>query len=169
MKKILARIQAISKKVGNFIAALMLATMFCTFLIQIVSRYSSTFSLGWTVELCLVLWLWLVFWGGSFTLDERDHITFDLLSAGAGRRTSRVLNVIGAIVMLIGIGFAYLPTLDYIDFLSIKPSPTLSIRLNWLFSIFMVFLTAVFARYAFKLVWLARDLVRGGSTNTDEN
>ncbi len=40
---------------------------------------ASNAPLGWTVELCLTLWLWLVFWGSAFCLRDRDHVTFDIL------------------------------------------------------------------------------------------
>jgi len=43
------------------IAALMLAAMFVTFITQIVSRYFFNMPLAWTEEVCITLWLWLVF------------------------------------------------------------------------------------------------------------
>ncbi len=36
-----------------------------TFILQIVTRYVINHPLGWTLEACLTLWLWLVFWGGG--------------------------------------------------------------------------------------------------------
>jgi hypothetical protein len=34
---------------------------------------------GWTLELCLALWVWIVFWGAAFVVRERDHVTFDVI------------------------------------------------------------------------------------------
>ena len=34
---------------------------------------------GWTLELCLILWVWLVFFGCAFVVRQRDQVTFDVL------------------------------------------------------------------------------------------
>ncbi len=70
------------------VAAAMLAAIFGVFLVQIVARYVFNFPIGWTVEVCLTLWLWLVFWGGGFCLRASDHIRFDMLYLSVGRRTA---------------------------------------------------------------------------------
>ena len=66
-------------KFAQFIAATMLAALFITFLLQIFSRYVLLTPFGWTLELCLILWLWIVFFGCSFIVRDRDHVTFDIL------------------------------------------------------------------------------------------
>ena len=43
--------------------ALMLAVMFIAFLLQIAFRYLLNLPTGWTSELTVVMWLWLVLWG----------------------------------------------------------------------------------------------------------
>ena len=58
--------------------------MFVAFILQIVFRYFLNFPVGWTSELTVVLWLWLVLWGAAFVVKEREEIRFDLLT-GAGR------------------------------------------------------------------------------------
>ena len=44
------------------IAAAMVAVMFAAFVVQIVFRYFFNFPVGWTSELSVVMWLWLVLW-----------------------------------------------------------------------------------------------------------
>ncbi len=51
---------------ADAVAAGMLAAMFAIFLVQIAARYVFSLSIGWTVELSLTLWLWIVFWGAAF-------------------------------------------------------------------------------------------------------
>ena len=70
------------------VTAAMLAVMFSAFLVQIVFRYLFNFPVGWTSELTVVMWLWLVLWGAAFVLKETDEIRFDLLSGMAGRRSA---------------------------------------------------------------------------------
>ncbi len=65
----------------EFVAAAMLAAMFLTFVLQIFSRYvlqlqPLRLDAG---TLCLILWVWIVFWGNAFVVREADHVTFDIL------------------------------------------------------------------------------------------
>ena len=76
------------------IAAGMLAVMFVAFILQIVFRYFLNFPIGWTSELTVVCWLWLVLWGSAFVLKEREEIRFDLLYGSAGRRTRIAMAII---------------------------------------------------------------------------
>ena len=41
------------------VAVGLLAVMFLSFMLQIVSRYVFKSPIGWTLELCLTMWLWL--------------------------------------------------------------------------------------------------------------
>ena len=61
----------------------MLAVMFVAFIVQIVFRYFFNLPVGWTSELTVATWLWLVLWGAAFVVKEREEIRFDLIS---GRR-----------------------------------------------------------------------------------
>ncbi|WP_197504073.1 TRAP transporter small permease [Ketogulonicigenium vulgare] len=45
------------------IQALMLAVMFFAFIIQVVFRYFFNLPTGWTSELTVIMWLWMVLWG----------------------------------------------------------------------------------------------------------
>ena len=37
--------------------------------------------MGWTDELSLIIWIWLVLWGAAFVVRENDEIRFELLYA----------------------------------------------------------------------------------------
>ena len=57
------------------VAAAMLAAMFAAFLLQIIFRYALNLPIGWTHEISVVLWVWLVLWGAAFVVTEREEIT----------------------------------------------------------------------------------------------
>lgn len=134
------------------VAAAMLAAMFATFLLQIVSRYLFNLSIGWTVELCLTLWLWSVFWVAAFCTKDSDHIRFDMLYHAVSPRTQRFFSAFGALAIVVAMTLAFLPTLDYVDFYRIKKSPVMRIPLNYVFSIFVVFMAALIVRYAVDFI-----------------
>lgn len=132
---------------ANGVAAAMLAAMFFVFLLQILARYFMATPLGWTVEVSLTLWLWIVFWGSAFCLRPSDHIRFDILYLSVGRPTQRVFSAICAAAIVIAFVAAFLPTWDYVSFYKIKRSSTLRIPLSYVFIIYMAFMVMVILRY----------------------
>ena len=141
------------------VAAAMLAAMFLTFILQIFSRYVLVSPIGWTLELNLTLWVWLVFWGNAFIVRSRDHVSFDIIYLAVRPRTRRILALIISASVAIGLAISLYPTWDYIDFLKIKKSATLKIPLNQIFSIYAVFLIAVVLAHAYHFI----DVVRHGA------
>jgi TRAP-type C4-dicarboxylate transport system permease small subunit len=139
------------------IAALMLAVMFFAFLVQIVFRYFFSFPVGWTSELTVVMWLWLVLWGAAFVVPERDEIRFDLLSASAGRRTRIGMAMVAALALLVLYGASLPASWKYVAFMQVERSSYLKIRMDWLYSIYLVFVVAILVRYA----WILGRLLRG--------
>lgn len=141
------------------VAVGLLTAMFVSFVIQIVSRYVFNHPLGWTLEACLTTWLWLVFWGSAFVLDDGDHVKFDMFYLAGSARLRRAFALVSALA--IGAGFvAALPaTLDYITFYKIKRSSTLELRLDYVFSVYAAFAVAIIVRYGLR----AWRLARGGS------
>lgn len=139
------------------VAGLMLLAMFVTFLLQILSRYVLNAPFGWTLELCLLLWVWLVFWGNAFVVRDSDHVTFDLLYVAAPHRVRRVLSLVAALAIALGLLWSFLPTADWIDFLRRKRSATLpGVRMGYVYSIYLLFLVAVAARYLWRAVHVLR-------------
>jgi C4-dicarboxylate transporter DctQ subunit len=149
---------------AEFIVATLLAAMFLTFLLQIFSRYVLLTPFGWTLELCLILWVWIVFFGCAFVVRHDEHVTFDILYNSAPARFRRILALVICCAILIGMGWSLLPTWDYIDWMKIRKTTTVrnpisgdKIPLRTIFSIYAVFLVAVMARYAWRAVQIIRN------------
>jgi C4-dicarboxylate transporter, DctQ subunit len=138
------------------VAVGLLTVMFFSFILQISSRYVFDFPLGWTLELCLTTWLWVVFWEGAFILNDRDHVRFDLLLQVVDRRTRRVFAIVAALGIVVGFAAALPATFGYITFYKIKHSSTLHIRLDYVFSIYGAFAIGIIARYVWRLWKLMR-------------
>lgn len=138
------------------IAAAMLAAMFLTFVLQIFGRYVLVSPFGWTLELCLALWIWIVFWGNAFVVRDRDHVRFDILYFAVPKGPRKVLALISAGAIAVGMAISFLPTWDYIDFLRIKKSATLKLPMRDLFSVYAVFMIAVGLRSAWSFVQILR-------------
>jgi TRAP-type C4-dicarboxylate transport system permease small subunit len=139
------------------VAAAMLGVMFAAFIIQIVFRYFFNFPIGWTSELTVVMWLWLVLWGAAFVVKESEEIRFDLLSASAGRRTRIALGIVAAAALVILYAASLPASYKYVAFMQVEKSSYLKIRMDWLFSIYLIFLVAILVRY----LWILSQLLRG--------
>ena len=138
------------------VAAAMLAAMFFTFILQIISRYLLDEPFGWTLELCLTLWIWIVFFGNAFVVRHNEHVTFDVIYHAVKPRTRRIFALIGCASIVIGLGISLYPTWDYIDFMRIKKSAVLRIPMRTIFSIYAVFIIAAVLAYAYRFVWIVR-------------
>src|SRR4028118_1975542 len=82
------------------IAAAMLAAMFAAFLLQIAFRYLLGLPIGWTHEISVVLWLWLVLWGAAFVVSEREEIRFDIIYGAVGPGGRRIMSLITAAALI---------------------------------------------------------------------
>jgi C4-dicarboxylate transporter DctQ subunit len=144
------------RRAENVLAA-MLAIMFIAFITQIVFRYLINLPIGWTQEITVIMWIWLVLWGAAFVIREAEEVRFDILYATAGPKARRVMCVITAIA-LVGLYGSSLPAVvDYVAFMKVESSAYLKIRFDLLFSIYVVFAVAIIVRY----VWLCWRAVWG--------
>ena len=144
------------RRAENILAA-MLAVLFAAFIIQIAFRYLFNFPIGWTSELSVIAWLWLVLWGAAFVAKESEEIRIDLLTGAVPRRAARVMGIIVGISVVILYSASLPATLKYIAFMKVEKSSYLHIRMDVLFSIFAFYVVAVVVRY----VWILWHLLRG--------
>ena len=156
-------------QLGEFIAAIMMAAMFVTFILQVFIRYTARMEwvadtipildpnlYGWTLEFCLVLWIWLVFWGSALIVRERDHVIFDLIYTSVSPKIRKWMAIFSCLAISVGFLWVLEPTWEKFYILRLKRTATLSnlfgdwIRVRDIYSIFFLFLLAVSSRYAWR-------------------
>src|SRR5512141_2262631 len=86
-------VDGIRRWAGNVVAGL-LGIMFVAFLIQIAFRYFFNFPIGWSAELSVIAWLYMVLIGAAFWLRESDEIRFDLVAGALGPRARRIIGIL---------------------------------------------------------------------------
>jgi C4-dicarboxylate transporter DctQ subunit len=158
----------------EFIAAMILAAIFVIFLLQIFARYTSKMAwlmpieqvsnwmlsvepLGWTLNLISLLWVWLIFFGCSFVVRERDHVTFDILYLALPDHLRRIAIIIVSLTMIFALLWSFLPTWDAIfgsRLMELKKIQTLripitgdKIQIKWLFASYITLMIVVLLRY----------------------
>lgn len=144
---------------GENLLAAMLAAMFAAFILQIVFRYLLNLPIGWTNELSAILWVWLVLFGAAFVVREEEEIRFDLIYAAAGPGLRRTMLLISATALIVLYGASLPAVADYVAFMKVEKTAYLKIRMDWLFSIYVLFAVAVLVRY----LWLFWQALRGGA------
>jgi TRAP-type C4-dicarboxylate transport system permease small subunit len=138
------------------VAAALLAIIFVAFILQIVLRYVFNWPVGWTTEVSLLAWLWLVLWGAAFVLKDREEIRMDFLVASVGRRARIGMGIVGAVCVIVLFAMQLPAAYDYVSFMKVEKSSYLNTRFDVLFSIFIVFSVAVIGRNLWNLVQLLR-------------
>lgn len=151
------KIAAWLRRRAENVAAALLAVMFLAFIVQIVFRYALNFPIGWTSELTIITWLWVVLWGAAFVVKESEEIRFDLISSAVRPRTRRAMGIITGIVIVALYAGSLPATVDYVLFMKVEKTAYLKIRFDWLYSIYVLFAVAVIVRY----VWILSRLLRG--------
>jgi TRAP-type C4-dicarboxylate transport system permease small subunit len=151
----MARLAAAARFAAELVAASMFAAVFVIFCAKIAARYLAHDAMAWADEVTVVLFIWIIFWSNAFILGEREHIRFDLVTHAVPPGVRRVMAVGRAIV--IGGLFLYAApaTLDYILFLWRERTPVLGLRLDWVYSIFGIFVITVPLRAGWALWALA--------------
>ena len=144
------------RRAENVLAA-MLAVMFAAFILQIAFRYLLNLPIGWTNELSAILWIWLVLWGAAFVVREDEEIRFDLLFTLVRAPGRRLMLLISSAALVLLYGVSLPAVVDYVAFMKVEKTAYLKIRMDWLFSIYVIFVLAILARY----VWLLLHLLRG--------
>lgn len=152
MRKTVAWLRAKAENV----AVIFFAAMFLSFLLQIISRYILQDPYSWTIEASLIAWLWIVFWGSGFLLNNRDHVRFDMLYAWVRPGTRRVFALISVVAIVLAFVVSLPATVGYVTFMRVERSGTLGIRLDYIFSVYIVFALAIIARYALYAIRITR-------------
>jgi len=139
---------------AELVAAAIFAAMFGAFLLQVFMRYVVNQPPTWTLEVCVIAYVWIAFWGCAFLVNERDHIAFNLFYVGAPAHVRRVLAVLATLAIGAAFVVALGPTYDFVSFMAIDVTWVLEIRFDLVFSIFLAFMVMVIARALWRLLRL---------------
>jgi TRAP-type C4-dicarboxylate transport system permease small subunit len=133
------------------VAAALFAMMFGGFVIQIISRYVLNMPVSWSLELCSIGYVWVVFWSCNLLAGERQQIIFDLIYNMFPPRQRRVLAIVNTATLSL-VFLAALPgVLDYVIFLGRRSSMLLKIRMDLVYSCFVIFMLAVIIGGAIRI------------------
>ena len=144
------------RRAENVIVAL-IGLMFVSFLLQIAFRYVLNRPLGWTDEVTVLCWVWLVLWGAAFILSDKDEIRFDIVYGLVSRRTRRTFTLISSVALVVLFIVSLPASWNYVLFMKREKSAYLGMRFDYLYSIYLIFAVACIVKHG----WIAWYALRG--------
>ena len=146
----------LAKQASDIVSSLMFGCVFAIFAYKIAMRYADGDAVAWADEVSVVLFIWILFWGNAFVVEDHQQIKFDLvyrLLPASGRRAAAMIRL-----LIVGGLFLWgLPSvIDYILFLWRERTPVLGLRLDFVYSCFGLFVVVVVLRSAWTFVALVR-------------
>lgn len=133
------------------VAAAAFALMFAAFIIQIASRYVFNAPVAWSLELCSIAYVWVVFWSCGLLVRERQQIVFDVIYQAVKPRPRRWLAIANTSAMGLVFLTALPGTLDYVWFLRRRESMMLQVPMHIVYACFVIFIAAVVVGAALRL------------------
>ncbi|MGD9940022.1 MAG: TRAP transporter small permease [Clostridia bacterium] len=144
-----------------YVPMLAFITIFVCFSLQIVSRYFFT-PLMWPEELALLAFLWVALLGALYAKRSNSMVAFSMLYDVASPRVQRVLRIAGSLIIIVALSISFIPSLQYIMFMSYKKSGVLLIPINLAYACYLIFLVDIIIRYIIDLVHDLRLPAHGG-------
>jgi C4-dicarboxylate transporter, DctQ subunit len=144
------------RRAENVIVVL-IAIMFISFLLQIAFRYLLNQPLGWTDEVTVLCWVWLVLWGAAFILSDHDEIRFDIIYVKVSPRTQRTFTVISSVALVVLFVVSLPASWNYVLFMKREKSAYLGMRFDYLYFIYIIFAVACIVKHG----WIAWNAFRG--------
>lgn len=152
----MAKLILIWRRSAEAIAVVAFIVMFGGFVIGVGSRYLLDAPVAWANEVCLIAYLWVVFWTSDILLKERQHIVFDVFYLLLPARARRVLAAFITLSLVVTF-LAVLPgTISYFYFLRLRHSTALQLPMQFVFGGFVVFVVAVVINALHRLWRLSR-------------
>lgn len=152
----LGKVGARLHRLFEAVAVGLLAIIFLAFMAQIALRYVFNWPVGWTTEVSLIAWLWLVLLGTAVVLKDSDEIRLDLVPEHAGRGVRIAAGALGSVVVIVLFAISLPATWSYVSFMKVEKSSYLGIRMDVLYSVYMLFAVAVIVRHLAALARLLR-------------
>jgi TRAP-type C4-dicarboxylate transport system permease small subunit len=139
---------------ANDVAVALIATMFVSFLLQIAFRYVLNRPLGWTEEVTVLCWVWVVLWGASFIVADAEEVRFDIIYNLVPPGVRRVFTIVGSVGLIVLLAWSLPASWKYVEFMKREHSAYLQMRFDYLYSIYLIFAVVIILRQL-RIIMLA--------------
>jgi TRAP-type C4-dicarboxylate transport system permease small subunit len=142
------------RTLADYVAVLLIGTMFVCFLLQIFFRYVLNRPLGWTEEVTVLCWVWVVLWCAAFILRDAEEVRFDIIYSAVPIRVRRAFVFVSSSALIVLFAMSIPATWRYTIFMKREHSAYLHMRFDILYSIYLIFVIVAIVKHV-RLAWLA--------------
>jgi TRAP-type C4-dicarboxylate transport system permease small subunit len=139
---------------ANDMAVALMGIMFLSFLAQIVFRYVFNKPLGWTEEVTVLCWVWVVLWCAAFVVSDQEEVRFDIVYTMVSAKAQRIFTAISSIAFLVLLLISLPASWNYVEFMKREHTAYLHMRFDILYSIYVIFAIAGVVKHA-RIAWRA--------------
>ncbi|MEO8345726.1 MAG: TRAP transporter small permease subunit [Betaproteobacteria bacterium] len=136
------------------VAVALMGLMFLSFLLQIAFRYLLNQPLGWTEEVTVLCWVWVVLWCAAFVLTNAEEIRFDIVYTLVPPQIRRLFTALSSIAFVVLLLISLPASWNYVAFMKREHTAYLHLRLDVMYSVYVIFVVAVVAKQAW-IAWRA--------------
>ena len=136
--------------IEKHLPALIFALMFVSFIVQIVYRYF-IYPLTWPLEFSLFSYIWIIVFGTIYADRDEEHTRFSLVYDISSPKIQKIMRIVGNGLIVVSFSIALLPTYRFISFMSFKRADSLPLRMDYVYSPFLLMQVFVIVRYALRI------------------
>jgi C4-dicarboxylate transporter DctQ subunit len=133
-------------RLADIALALLLGSMFVTFILQIIFRYVLGWSVGWTIEWVTIAWLWGILFGYAFVVRDNDIIRLDIVYSAVPMGVRRAMDVFTGLTCAAIFAYTLPAAWDYISFMGRERTAYMRWPFDLVFAIYMPFALSVIIR-----------------------
>ncbi len=156
-------------KVGQFILdsfeiyipSITFSIMFLAFIINIFFRYFLDNPLTWPYEVTIYGFIWTAILGACYARRMNEHVVFGLIYDKLKPKGQLLLRLSSNTVVASGFIVAFVPTYNYIQFMSFQKSTVLKIPFNVVFFPYVIFSLIIIGRSVYDIVLDMKKIIRG--------
>ena len=143
-----------------YIPAIAFSLLFIAFLIQVFFRYFLV-PLTWPLEFTLMMFIWTTLFGACYAMRDNTHVSFTLVYDNSSPKVKFWMRIIGNLMLLISFIIAFIPTYNWVNFMSFKKSNVLKVPMNIVFFPYIIFMIIMMGRIAYNLYIDVKKLPKG--------
>lgn len=136
------------QRIADIVAALLMGTMFFSFIVQVAARYVFNAPVSWADELSVIMGIWAILWATSFCTRDADNIRFDIIYTAVRPVTRRAFDIITSLALIVIFTVSLPAVWNYVTFMKIEATAAMHIRYDIVFSIYIIFVLAMIVRHA---------------------
>ena len=125
------------------LACLALVGIIGVVLLQIVARYALPQAPAWTEEASRYLFAYAIVLASGSVIVRKRHVRLELFQHRISRRAATILSVVCHLGIAVFAGFLLSHAWNYLSVGQRQTSPTLGIRMSWIFASAFVFFVLV--------------------------